>query len=117
MLDKFKVAAVVPAGRRKYLEILSPYLLANRRVLDNCSLWCNTEDEGDIRYMRELAARDSFFHVVPPSIPVDGVRSIYHFFIECTDPDTVYVRFDDDISWLAPDAVETKSCGSYGKPM
>ncbi len=106
MLNGLHVVAAVPAGRRRYLEILLPYLRAQQGVLDRCDLWCNTTDAQDVAYIRRRAASDPFFRVVEARIPIDGIHSVYHFFRSCVAPDTVYVRFDDDICWIAPDAVE-----------
>lgn len=106
MLDGYRVVAAVPAGRRRYLDILLPYLRAQRGILDRCDLWRNTTDPKDVSYLRRTADADPFFRLVEPAIPVDGVRSVFHFFRACVEPDTVYVRFDDDVCWVAPDAVE-----------
>ena len=38
-------------------------------------------------------------------IPINWIHSIYHFFKEYTDPNTIYLRFDDDICYIAPDAI------------
>jgi hypothetical protein len=108
MYNQKRVVAVVPAGRAKYLEILVHYLRANSHILDVCHLWCNTEDPDDIEYLHQLAdADDGFFQFVAPIIPVDGTMSIYHFFRYCCEAETIYIRFDDDICWIAPDAIET----------
>lgn len=107
MIDQYTVVAAIPAGRRRYLEVLLPYLWEQRGVLDRCDLWCNTDDASDIAYLRQVAIVNPFFRVIEPRVPVNGVHSVYHFFRYCVEPGTVYVRFDDDICWVAPNAVET----------
>jgi len=106
MMNDFRVVAVIPAGRKRYLEILIPYLRAQKGILDSCQFWCNTTDPNDIAYMHQIAGQDPFFKVITPTIPVNGTWTIYQFFRGCIDAKTVYVRFDDDICWIAPDAVE-----------
>ncbi len=107
MFKAHRVVAVVPAGRKRYLEILVPYIRANSRIIDACHLWCNTVNAEDIEYMHGIAeADDGLFQVVSPTVKVNGFRSIHHFFRYCCDPGVVYIRFDDDICWMAPDAVE-----------
>lgn len=106
MIDNYRIVAAVTAGRRRYLEILLPYLWAQRGLVDRCDLWCNTRDRDDVAYIRQTAAADSFFRVVEPRLPVDGTSSLAHFFRHCVDLDTVYIRLDDDICWIAPDALE-----------
>lgn len=106
MFNGLNVVAVVPAGRRRYLSILLPYLRRQKGMLDRCDLWCNTADAEDVVFIRQAAAEDPFFRVVEAAVPIDGSASVYHFFRHCVDPDTVYVRFDDDVCWVAPDAIE-----------
>ena len=107
MFDRFQVVAAVPAGRRRYLEVLLPYLRAQRGLLDRCDLWCNTTDADDLMYLRQAADNDPFFRLVEARIPINGIHSVYHFFRDCIDSDTIYIRFDDDICWVAPEAAET----------
>ena len=37
---------------------------------------------------------------------MDGIKSIYSFFKNCQDEKTIYIRFDDDIAWVHPQAVK-----------
>jgi len=106
MMASVQVVAAVPAGRRRYLSMLLPYLRRQKGLLDRCDLWCNTTDQADIDFIRHTADADPFFRAVAPGIPVQGVASVHHFFRACVEPDTVYVRFDDDVCWVAPDAIE-----------
>lgn len=102
----YKVVSVTPAGRKPYLEILSAYLLKNRNLINEHHFWINTLNQEDIDYLQRLHKQHpSFFKLVFPSIKVNGNQSIYHFFKTYTDPNTIYVRFDDDICWIADDAV------------
>lgn len=100
-----KVISVTPAGRRKYLEILVPYLLKERDKIQEHHFWINTIKEDDIRYMEGLCKQYSFFKMIHPKIPVNGNRSIYHFYKDYVDEDTIYIRLDDDICWLREDAI------------
>jgi len=106
MFKNHRVVAAIPAGRKRYLEILVPYINANRHIIDVCHIWCNSVNPDDIDYMHSLADTDPFFQVVSALIPVNGIHSVYHFFAECIEPHTLYIRFDDDICWVAPDAVD-----------
>jgi hypothetical protein len=106
----FRVVAVTPAGRRRYLELLTSHTSAARGLVDEHQLWLNTHDAGDLAFMESLASRDSFFRVVegpqlaPHQLP--DLRRIHAFFVGCCDPATIYIRFDDDIVYIAPDAIE-----------
>ncbi len=104
-----RVVSVTPAGRRRYLEALVPHLLAQRHVIDEHHWWLNTNDPGDIRYVEEVTERHpEFFRIRrKPLIKQDNIgQSIWRFFAGAVEPNTVYLRFDDDIVYMAPDAVE-----------
>ena len=106
MFNNLRVVAVVAAGRSRYLQMLLPYLREQKEILDQCDLWYNTTNSEDVAFIRRVAAEDPFFQVVEATIPVEGSFSVYHFFRRCIDPDTVYIRFDDDVCWVASNAVE-----------
>ena len=98
MIDDHKVVVVTPAGRKRYLELLIPQIVALKPYVDEYRLWANTTDADDLAYMDEVAERHPGFVVVEPlSIPHYGNLSIHSFFKNCVDKDTVYVRFDDDV--------------------
>jgi len=102
-----KVVGVIPAGRRKFMEILFPYLL-NQNSIDEFEIWENTNNIQDIQYMHDFAsAHSSKFSVQPlPCGGVEGSGSIRHFMRFCCDPEVIYVRIDDDICWMAPDCLD-----------
>lgn len=103
MFREHRVVVVTPAGRRRYLELLAPQVLGLRGVVDEYRLWLNTTDADDLAYCERLAAEHPGFVTLqrlPPGARVDGNMSIHHFFAECADPGTVYVRLDDDVVLL-----------------
>lgn len=103
MYREHRVVVVTPAGRRRYLDLLVPQVLAFRGVVDEYRLWLNTTDADDLAFCERLAAEHADFVTVqrlPAGAAVDGNLSIHHFFKECADPGTVYVRLDDDVVLL-----------------
>jgi hypothetical protein len=103
------VITVTPAGRQAYLEILVPYLLANRHIIDRHRFWVNTVNRRDIHYIESLVAQyPDFFEAeyLPEGVSYQESYSICHFFPGCCDPNTVYIRFDDDICYIHPRTVE-----------
>ncbi len=104
-----RVISVTPAGRRRYLAALVPHLLAQRHVIDEHHWWLNTNDAADALYVEQVTAEHpDFFKICRKEVRADlniG-QNIWRFFGEYAEPDTVYVRFDDDIVYMAPDAVE-----------
>ena len=103
MYREHRVVVVTPSGRRRYLELLVPQILAFQGVVDEYRLWLNTQDVDDLAYCEQLAATHPGFITLerlPEGVHVDGNMSIHHFFKGCVDPHTVYVRLDDDIILL-----------------
>ena len=104
---RYKIVGVTPAGRRRYIELLAPYLLKQRPLLNKHIFWLNTNNQRDICYIKDLCSKHpDFFQYMESEVPVNGNQSIANFFKQCVDDDTIYVRFDDDICWLADDALE-----------
>jgi hypothetical protein len=107
-ISSVKYVTVTPAGRRRYLDILASYLLRNRDVIDEHHWWLNTRVPEDVAYVHRLADRyPDFFRVVvkPMNHHLTLGGSIWAYLRECTDPDTIYTRFDDDICYMADDAI------------
>jgi hypothetical protein len=108
MYNGYKVVAVTPAGRQRYLEILAPYIIKNE-LIDEWRLWVNTTHAPDIDYIKSLASDKVKLEFGNPAIPVIQERigySIYQYFRNCCDQGTIYIRFDDDICYIAPPAVD-----------
>ncbi len=106
MWHDYKVIAVTPAGRQKYLEILVPYVLKNHEIIDEYHLWLNTENKTDLHYIGQLANQNDFIKAIPLGLKPEGNRTIHNFFKRCCDKKTIYIRFDDDICFIADNAVE-----------
>jgi hypothetical protein len=92
------------------MHIMHQHLLRNRHVINKHVWWVNTADADDIAYMVQLVADFPDFYEVrynepKPSEPFSGY-TICNFYKHACDPDTVYVRLDDDIIWMASNAIE-----------
>jgi hypothetical protein len=104
-----RVISVTPAGRRRYLEALVPHLLRQRHVIDEHHWWLNTEDAADIAYVEQVTAQHpNFFRICRKPVRPDLMlgENIWRYFRDYSEPGTLYVRFDDDIVYMADDAVE-----------
>lgn len=98
-----RIVVVTPAGRKRYMELLFAQVLGYRDVVDEYRIWQNTANASDMAFFASLAAEHPDFVTVqplPPGVRVNGFRTIHHFFPKCTDPNTLYVRFDDDVVLL-----------------
>lgn len=106
MFDGMNIVMVTPAGRKRYLEILLPYILRLRPILDEYRLWVNTTNDNDINYMKSLNVLYPDFiklEFLPEGITVDPncvFKTICKFFKNCIDINTIYVRVDDDVVYL-----------------
>lgn len=118
ILDKktgtsYKVVAVIPAGRQKYLAIFKNFLYRKieEGLIDNIQLWQNTIKPEDIAYLASMEEENPkvkrYFieDIVPTYNNCDPMRSC-EFFRNCHEDDTIYIRFDDDIVWLEEGALE-----------
>lgn len=105
---KMRVVSVTPAGRSRYIDILSRYLLKNRESIDEHHFWLNTDNEEDLRAIGKWCeSNPEFFKAVKPDFPPPRTaKTIHHFYKDYCDEDTVYLRFDDDICWINDDCVQ-----------
>lgn len=106
----YKVVTVTPAGRKPYLEILAAYLLQNRAYIREHHFWVNTNRQEDIAYLEALAQHYPDFFKLNRRAFYDEARpnnSIWQYFQDYTDDETIYIRLDDDICYIAPDAIPT----------
>lgn len=88
------------------MKLLASWLLRHRNLINKHKFWVNTTDKEDIAFMTGLVNEyPSFFEMVHPTRPITGNYSIYQFYKDCVDPNTVYIRLDDDIVWIAEDAI------------
>lgn len=102
----YKIIAVTPAGRRRYMRLLVPYLLSSDKI-DRYDIWVNTENKQDIAFLEALSAHEKIRLISQPNGIVDGNRSINAFFKYAQDDREVYIRFDDDIVWMECGAIDS----------
>lgn len=114
MIDGTKVVTWTPYGRAETVSILFKYMKRDHEagLLDEYHLFMNTDDDQDVdrAYAERLAATHSW--VVLKSRPEGeevlrpkqlNTGKYYRYAIE---PNTVYVRFDDDIVYVHERALE-----------
>lgn len=105
MNKPYKCVVVTPAGRKRYMEILLPYILREKEFIDEYRIWVNTNNNEDIQYFQYLHNKYSNFITLDYSADKDpykgnGGRAIHNFFKNTIDNNTIYIRLDDDIVWL-----------------
>jgi hypothetical protein len=108
------VVAWTPYGREETVSLLVEYIRREheRGIVDEWWLCLNTDPHQvrDVEYAHELAARYPWIRLVdrPAGVPVlhPKQRNTGYFYREMTDPDTVFVRLDDDIIYVHEDAIQ-----------
>lgn len=114
MLHDKKIIAFTPWGRELTASILFKYLKRDhdRGILDEWWLCENTDDDqfDDRRYALKLSQEHDWIKFVQQ--PEGEVRlkpkqqNTKKFYRYMTDPDTIYLRFDDDIIYIEENAIE-----------
>ena len=97
-----KLIVVTPAGREKYLRLLSHYILKSPEVSE-WHLWDNCRKDADRAYLHGLAESDPRCSIKTLPGADGGFGIIGDFFRFCDDPEALYLRLDDDIVFIADD--------------
>jgi hypothetical protein len=112
MIDGHKVTCWTPFGRERTVSLLAKYMERDvkRGIVDEYILYMNTDDDqaSDRAYGYQLAEEHDWIRIIerPERYPGPKQRSTGYFYRYATDPDTTYVRFDDDVVYVHEDAVE-----------
>jgi hypothetical protein len=105
MIDNYKIVCNTAAGRRRYMQYLIPFIVAND-IVDRYDIWINTTNKQDIEFFKILSEKFPKINLVyQPDGIVDGVHSINAFYKQCIEEDTIYFKLDDDIIWMEPDMI------------
>lgn len=108
------VYAWTPYGRRRTVAILAAYMARDHAagLLDAWYLYLNTDPDqvDDLAYAYDLAAQYAWVELLErpagvPRHPGPKQRNTGYAYRHFTDPYAVYVRFDDDIVYVHPDAL------------
>lgn len=104
-LEEQRVEAIVVYGRRERVQILHRYLQRNLRVngglLDRVSFVVFAAMNDDLIFLQQLVESHAPFYHIPP---VTG-RRLAKIYSICNDPETVYIKIDDDIVYIADEAI------------
>jgi hypothetical protein len=114
MILNKRVCVCIPAGRKRYLEILVDYLLQELSIIDEIRIWVNTTNSDDLKYIESLPRLNEVFtldYSASSDPQIGSSTAISLFFRNCCDDNTIYLRLDDDIVFLEKDYVkETIIC-------
>lgn len=89
------------------MSICLSYVLRNPLV-DSIALFCNTSDEADLAFIEWCAQNLENVRLIhlPKGVTPDGSFTVRHLYEATTDPETVYIKCDDDIVYFDDDAIE-----------
>lgn len=96
-----KLIVVTPAGRERYMRLLSHYVLGSPEVSE-WHLWHNCRTPADSAYVRALVASDPRCRLKELPGAQGGFAIIGDFFRFCDDAEALYLRLDDDVVYLEP---------------
>ncbi|HEY9353694.1 MAG TPA: hypothetical protein VIP28_10600 [Nocardioides sp.] len=114
MIDNHRVVAWTPYGRERTVSILAKYMERDvlRGIVDEYRLYMNTDagQDRDRAYAHELAEQHDWVTLQhrPDGIDLGNLpkqRYTGLAYREMTDPNTVYVRLDDDVVYLHDAAI------------
>jgi hypothetical protein len=100
----YKLVVTIPAGRKRYMEVMLPHILKQKGFIDELRIWCNTKNKSDIEYFQKIVSSNSDFITIDYApLAGQGSYGINQFFKNTIDPNTIYLRIDDDIVWAEKD--------------
>lgn len=106
MYKNYKVVVNTAVGRRRYLKLLLPQVLANE-IVDQYDLWVNTLDKLDIAFFEKMAEKYPKLNLIwQPEGIINGIYSMAPFYGYCQDSNTIYIKLDDDVIWFDPNFFE-----------
>lgn len=111
MYEGRRVIVLTPAGRKKYMPLVSHYVYQHKGLIDEWRLWANTRDANDLACLHGMAEADpTFVHVQTerdgPLGKIGEMPAIRAFYTKnYLDPKALYLRIDDDICYMHPDAI------------
>lgn len=119
MIESKRLVTITPVGRKKYIELLYPYLLRDSYIIDQHIFWITTEEKEDVAFAKELCSKyPSFFSMEwqrKDRIP-DSKYYINDLYLTHNETNTVYVQLADDICWIDPCAIGTLAAFRIANP-
>lgn len=95
------------------MEVLLPYILQQRGLIDEHHFWLNTIDAEDLLWIHaRCAEHPDYLKMVPcPTVP-NGSVTVTHFYAlpEYRNERTIVIKVDDDIVFIAPNAIWNLLC-------
>lgn len=114
MFEGHRVVVCVPSGRYRYLRVMLSYVLAPRfaDIIDEIRLWVNTDVPSDVEYLARMEQTHPKIKRTFAAGRIDRAMydpsrnhfvfndSVYRFYQQCVEDDTIYLKIDDDICYI-----------------
>lgn len=102
-----KVVGMVFYGRKRYVDVLDCYiqqnLVSNGGYFDEVWFMAHTTDKDDVAWVEDLVSNTPEYKIVGKGV-CEGKKYSCMWNYAVGD-NTIYVKIDDDIVWIHPDAV------------
>lgn len=102
----YKVVCFTPSGRKRTQSILVDNLSRFTDIIDEYQVWMNTDNSQveDQQWLRSLPDTYEWITVVDRPKGVEKLSpkqmNTGYFYVNTTEEDTIYIRFDDDIVFI-----------------
>lgn len=113
VFSNYRIVTFSPAGRARNVRLLHRYLSSFRHLIDAHEWWVNTPNEADQSAIAEVSAlHPNFYQAVEIEMPygnynfgvvLERLREFYRQ--RCCDPNTIYIKIDDDFCYIGRDAL------------
>lgn len=109
MIRDKQVIAFTPCGRKRYMDLLAAHVMREHNLgnIDKWVLFNNPYTLEDSTYADQMAAAFDWVEVlrVGEDTPTRGAFQIASFYGGLKDREAIYVRLDDDLIFLAENAI------------
>lgn len=124
MIDGHRVITWTPYGRKETMTILSQYMIRDHEagIVDEYWLYLNMDEHGqhdDLLYAQWLASTYPWIKLKerPVSPPLQPKQLNTGFFYKyAIEPNTIYIRLDDDIVYVHEKAIERLAASKIASP-
>ena len=115
--ERLNISALVFYGRRQYVEILSCYLeqnlVENGGLLSEVIFVLKTNNNEDISYLHQLIVQHPNIYSIKNASNLGWTFDTHY---RNLDPNRYYVKMDDDILYIHPNAIESMLAAKLDNP-
>ena len=95
-----KTIVVTFAGRKKFMEILFPYIKKYEHKIDEYHIYAATNNQEDLDYIEKFSSENEFVKVFGAEPGRDPIYLWNECYKNSQDENSVYLKLDDDIVFI-----------------